>query len=145
MTTKSSPALFDRKLLGPAIRDSFLKLAPRTLARNPVIFITAVVSLLATILFARDLFGGGTHLLFSGQVIVWLWFTVLFANFAEALAEGRGKAQAASLRKTRTETQAKRLKAVDGKELLLNSPATDGRELNRMFTQSTPAPQLKPG
>jgi len=120
--------MFDPALVGPAVKDAFRKLDPRSLARNPVIFITAVVSLVATILFLRDLFGGHGHLLFSGQVIVWLWFTVLFANFAEAIAEGRGKAQAENLRKTRTETVAKRLKAVDGKEY-----------------QSTPAPQLKPG
>jgi K+-transporting ATPase ATPase B chain len=129
MTThKAVPSLFDRALVGPAIKDSFLKLNPRTLARNPVIFITAVVSLLATVLFLRDLLGGGQHLLFSAQVIVWLWFTVLFANFAEAIAEGRGKAQAASLRKTKTDTMAKRLKSAEGKDY-----------------QKVPAPELKPG
>ncbi len=127
-TSKSSPALFDRSLVGPAIGDSFRKLDPRKLARNPVIFITALVSLVATLLFARDLAGGGKNLLFSAQVIVWLWFTVLFANFAEAIAEGRGKAQAASLRKTKTETVAKRLKSADNREY-----------------QQVPAPTLKPG
>ena len=127
-TQKSAPPLFDRALVGPAIRDSFRKLDPRSLAHNPVIFITALVSLLATVLFVRSLFSGGEHLLFSAQVIVWLWFTVLFANFAEAIAEGRGKAQAASLRKTKTETVAKRLKSAEGKEYTL-----------------VPAPQLKPG
>jgi len=127
-TQKSAPALFDRALVGPAIKDAFRKLDPRTLARNPVIFITALVSLLATVLFLRGLISGGQHLLFSAQVIVWLWFTVLFANFAEAIAEGRGKAQAASLRKTKTETVAKRLKSVENKEY-----------------QQVPAPQLKPG
>jgi K+-transporting ATPase ATPase B chain len=104
---QSAPSLFDRALVGPAIRDAFIKLNPRTLAHNPVIFITALVSLLATVLFLHDLFSGAQHLLFSAQVIVWLWFTVLFANFAEAIAEGRGKAQAASLRKTQTQTIAK--------------------------------------
>ncbi|TXH05106.1 MAG: potassium-transporting ATPase subunit KdpB [Nevskiaceae bacterium] len=104
---KKAPLIFDRALIGPAIRDACLKLDPRTLARNPVIFITAVVALLATVLCLRDLVTGGAHLGFSAQVIVWLWFTVLFANFAEALAEGRGKAQAASLRKTQTQTVAK--------------------------------------
>ncbi|MFI4979007.1 MAG: potassium-transporting ATPase subunit KdpB, partial [Nevskiales bacterium] len=127
-TQKSAPPLFDRALVGPAIKDSFRKLDPRSLAHNPVIFITALVSLLATVLFVHSLFSGGEHLLFSAQVIVWLWFTVLFANFAEAIAEGRGKAQAASLRKTKTETVAKRLKSAEGKE----------------YTQ-VPAPQLKPG
>ncbi|MDE0854243.1 MAG: potassium-transporting ATPase subunit KdpB [Nevskia sp.] len=127
-TQKTAPALFDRALVGPAVRDSFRKLDPRSLARNPVIFITALVSLLATVLFLHSLIGGGQHLLFNAQVIVWLWFTVLFANFAEAIAEGRGKAQAASLRKTKTETVAKRLKTAEGKD----------------YTQ-VPAPQLKPG
>ena len=141
---KSAPSMFDPALVGPAARDAFRKLDPRSLARNPVIFITALVSLLATVLFLRSLLTHGEHLLFSAQVIVWLWFTVLFANFAEAIAEGRGKAQAASLRKTKTETVAKRLKSAEGNELLLNSPAMDGRELNRMFNQ-VPAPQLKPG
>ena len=111
---QTSTPTFDRALLGPALRESFVKLNPRTLALNPVIFITALVSLLATIIFLRDMFAGRGGLLFSGQVIVWLWFTVLFANFAEAIAEGRGKAQAASLRKTKTETIAKRLRAAGG-------------------------------
>jgi K+-transporting ATPase ATPase B chain len=106
-----SISTFDRALIAPALRASFVKLNPRTLALNPVIFITALVSLLATLIFLRDLFTGRGGLLFSGQVIVWLWFTVLFANFAEAIAEGRGKAQAASLRKTKTETIAKRLRS----------------------------------
>ncbi|MGH8462364.1 MAG: potassium-transporting ATPase subunit KdpB [Stenotrophobium sp.] len=113
-TQKKSAQLFDRALIAPAIRDAFRKLNPRTLARNPVIFITALVSMLATVLFIHDLFGGSKHLLFSAQVIVWLWFTVLFANFAEAIAEGRGKAQAASLRKTQTQTVAKLLVAASG-------------------------------
>ena len=113
-TQKKSAPLFDRALIVPAIKDAFRKLNPRTLARNPVIFITALVSMLATVLFAHDLFTGSKHLLFSAQVIVWLWFTVLFANFAEAIAEGRGKAQAASLRKTQTQTVAKLLVAANG-------------------------------
>jgi potassium-transporting ATPase ATP-binding subunit len=125
---KAAPSLFDPALFGPAARDAFRKLDPRTLARNPVIFITALVSLLATLLFIRSALSHGEHLLFSAQVIVWLWFTVLFANFAEAIAEGRGKAQAASLRKTKTDTLAKRLKSAEGKDYL-----------------SVPAPQLKPG
>ncbi len=112
--SKTAPALFDRALIAPAIRDSFIKLNPRTLMRNPVIFITALVAALATVLFVRDALMGRGALLFSGQVIVWLWFTVLFANFAEAIAEGRGKAQAATLRKTKTQTIAKRLKSSEG-------------------------------
>ncbi len=71
---------------------------PRSLAKNPVMFVVAVVSALTTVLFLRDLVTGGANLGFSFQIILWLWFTVLFANFAEAVAEGRGKAQAESLR-----------------------------------------------
>jgi K+-transporting ATPase ATPase B chain len=100
----------DRAMILEALRESFVKLNPRTLIRNPVIFITAAVSLLATVIFVRDLVTHGHSLLFAGQVIVWLWFTVLFANFAEALAEGRGKAQADFLRRQKTQTVARRLK-----------------------------------
>src|SRR5215469_11134698 len=92
-------AILDRSLLVPAIRASFRKLDPRTLVKNPVMFCVEIVSVLTTIFFLRDLaVGGGAVVgaspLFSGQIAVWLWFTVLFANFAEAVAEGRGKAQA---------------------------------------------------
>jgi len=107
-------SLFDRSLIVPAIWASFRKLSPRTLIQNPVMFVVEIVSVLTTIFFVRDLvFGGsaivGANALFSGQIAAWLWFTVLFANFAEAVAEGRGKAQADALRRTRTETMAKRL------------------------------------
>ncbi|HUC08980.1 MAG TPA: potassium-transporting ATPase subunit KdpB [Stellaceae bacterium] len=115
--TKRNPrplSLFDRSLLVPAISASVRKLDPRTLVKNPVMFCVEIVSVLTTIFFCRDLFGsaskvvgGGT--LFAGQITIWLWFTVLFANFAEAVAEGRGKAQADALRRTRTETKAKRI------------------------------------
>src|SRR5215472_9734173 len=108
-------ALFDRKIVGPAIRASFVKLDPRTLMKNPVMFVLEVVTALTTIILVRDLFTGGAHLLFEVQIIVWLWFTVLFANFAEAVAEGRGKAQAETLRRTRTQTQAKLLTGRDHK------------------------------
>ncbi len=84
------------------------KLDPRTLVKNPVIFVTAVVSALVTVLFVRDLVTGQPAL-FSGQIAAWLWFTVLFANFAEAIAEGRGRAQAEALRRAREETRAKRI------------------------------------
>ncbi|WP_439640511.1 potassium-transporting ATPase subunit KdpB [Nevskia sp.] len=124
MTSSPTP-LFTRALLAPALRDTFAKLHPQRLAKNPVIFITALVSLLASLLFLRDLLidnRSGAPLLFSGQVIVWLWFTVLFANFAEALAEGRGKAQAASLRQTRSHTIARKLNASRDDEVKV--PAT---------------------
>src|SRR5476649_767972 len=99
----------DPAILVPAIGDAFKKLDPRLMIRNPVMFFVEVVATLVTVLFLRDLAIGAGHLGFAFQIILWLWFTVLFANFAEAVAEGRGKAQAASLRKTRTDTPAKKI------------------------------------
>src|SRR6516225_7173202 len=117
-------SIFDRSLIVPAIGASFRKLDPRALVKNPVMFCVEIVSVLTTIFFLRDLFAGagtvvGTNALFSGQITVWLWFTVLFANFAEAVAEGRGKAQADALRRTRTETKGKRLQAVNSRNFEL--------------------------
>jgi potassium-transporting ATPase ATP-binding subunit len=102
-------ALFDCKIVVPAIGSAFVKLDPRSLMKNPVMFVLEVVTILTTIVLIRDLFTGGEQIGFEFQIVLWLWFTVLFANFAEAVAEGRGKAQAASLRRQRTETQAKLL------------------------------------
>ena len=102
-------ALLDPKIVVPAIGQAFVKLDPRTLIKNPVMFVLEVVTALTTVILVRDLVTGGGHIGFEFQIIVWLWFTVLFANFAEAIAEGRGKAQADSLRRTRTETKAKLL------------------------------------
>jgi K+-transporting ATPase ATPase B chain len=102
-------ALFDLKIVLPAIGSAFAKLDPRTLMKNPVMFVLEVVTVLTTVILIRDLFTGGPNIGFEFQIILWLWFTVLFANFAEAIAEGRGKAQADALRRTRTETQAKLL------------------------------------
>jgi K+-transporting ATPase ATPase B chain len=93
----------------PAIGDAFRKLSPWIMIRNPVMFVVEVLAVLVTVIFIRDLAKGADQIGFSLQVILWLWFTVLFANFAEAVAEGRGKAQAASLRATRSEVVAKRL------------------------------------
>jgi K+-transporting ATPase ATPase B chain len=106
---KSMPvsALLDPKIVVPAIGSAFVKLNPRTLMANPVMFVLEIVTALTTVILIRDLFTGGGHILFEFQIILWLWFTVLFANFAEAVAEGRGKAQADTLRRQRTETQAK--------------------------------------
>ena len=109
MSQLKSASILDSRILVPAVGAAFQKLNPRTLAKNPVMFVVAVVSALTTVLFLRDLLTGGGNLGFSLQINIWLWFTVLFANFAEAVAEGRGKAQAESLRKSRTETQAKLL------------------------------------
>ena len=112
-------AIFDPKIIWPAIWSAFAKLDPRTLIRNPVMFVVEIVTLLTTIIFVRDLANGGGNLGFTFQIIVWLWITVLFANFAEAVAEGRGKAQADALRRTRTETQAKLLSGTDHKNFKL--------------------------
>jgi K+-transporting ATPase ATPase B chain len=106
-------ALSDTRILVPAIGSAFAKLDPRVLIKNPVMFVVEVVAVLTTVLFVRDLLAGHPNLGFSLQIILWLWFTVLFANFAEAVAEGRGKAQADTLRRTRSETQAKLLAGLD--------------------------------
>ena len=119
MSQSKSASIMDARILVPAIGDAFRKLNPKSLAKNPVMFVVAVVSALTTVLFLKDLVTGGGSLAFSFQIVLWLWFTVLFANFAEAVAEGRGKAQAESLRRTRTETQAKLLTGDDRKKFKL--------------------------
>src|SRR5882724_4385639 len=95
-TRKRAPAsaLFDPKIVVPAIGSAFAKLNPRTLMKNPVMFVLEIVTALTTVILVRDLVTGGETLAFEFQIVIWLWFTVLFANFAEAVAEGRGKAQA---------------------------------------------------
>jgi len=107
--------LTDKKILVPAIGEAFRKLDPRLMARNPVMFVVEVVATLTTVLLLRDLVTGAGNYGFSFQINLWLWSTVLFANFAEAVAEGRGKAQAATLRRTKTETMAKLLYAAGAK------------------------------
>ncbi|MBO9629599.1 MAG: potassium-transporting ATPase subunit KdpB [Shinella sp.] len=104
-------SLLDPAILLPAARDAFVKLDPRQLVRNPVIFVTEAVAVVVTVLFLRDLFTGSAEAGFSGQIAAWLWFTVLFATFAEAVAEGRGRAQADSLKRTKSELVARRLTA----------------------------------
>lgn len=109
-----SHSLFDRRILIQALAASFPKLHPRTMMKNPVMFVTEVGALLTTVgLFFRPT---GEPFGFGLQVAMWLWFTVLFANFAESMAEGRGKAQADALRRTRTQTMANRLLAADATE-----------------------------
>jgi potassium-transporting ATPase ATP-binding subunit len=120
--------MLDPAILVPAIGQSFVKLDPRVLIKNPVMFVVEIVAALTTVVFVRELLTGGGSLGFTAQIIFWLWLTVVFANFAEAVAEGRGKAQAATLRKARTETMAKRLAALN---------ATD--------YEMVAAPRLKPG
>jgi len=103
-------SLFDSTILTRAIGDSFAKLDPRGQARNPVMFIVEVGALVTTLLFFRDIFmRGGKEAGFDLAISLWLWFTVVFANFAEAVAEGRGKAQADYLRRTKTETKARKI------------------------------------
>src|SRR5258707_10671896 len=84
-------ALFDPKIVLPAIGSAFVKLDPRTLIKNPVMFVLEIVSALTTVILLRDLVTGGGQIGFEFQIVVWLWFTVLFANFSEAIAEGPGK------------------------------------------------------
>jgi len=108
---------FDPALLRRALADSLRKLAPQTMARNPVMFVVEVGAVLTTLVWIRDLVAapdGAAPAWFTGNVTLWLWFTVVFANFAEAVAEGRGKAQAAAMRGLREETTARRLR--DGRE-----------------------------
>ena len=108
MATQPRP-LFDPPIVRRALRDAVAKLDPRTMVRNPVMFVVLVGSAWTTVALARDVAAGRPGVGFTLQLAVWLWFTVLFANFAEAMAEGRGKAQADTLRRARTQTQAKRL------------------------------------
>src|SRR5262245_34555314 len=111
MTKLKTRSIWDPTITQAAIGAAIRKLDPRTMMRNPVMFVVEVGSVLTTIQLVRDLSTRQGHLLFELQITGWLWLTVLFANFAEAMAEGRGKAQADTLRKARTETSANRLRA----------------------------------
>jgi K+-transporting ATPase ATPase B chain len=127
--TRPSLQLFDSKLVGPAIADSFRKLSPKVQLRNPVMFVVYVGSLLTTVLWLQALRGQGeapTGFIFA--ISAWLWFTVLFANFAEALAEGRSKAQAASLRGLKQSVTAKKLEGPTHQCKWAHVPATDLRK-----------------
>src|SRR5436309_5685730 len=126
--------LFDPHIVRRAIKDAFIKLNPRQVARNPVMFVVEVGSTLTTLLIIRDIIQGHTgNLLFTVQVALWLWFTVLFANFAEAIAEGRGKAQADTLRRAKTEAVANRI---------MGDAATG---IEGVDTEQAAAPQLRKG
>src|ERR1043166_8605624 len=127
MATTKKQAIWDTRIVKRAIGDSFIKLNPRTMMKNPVMFVVEVGSVLATLQLIRGIVApvpGVTSSGFELQITLWLWFTVLFANFAEAMAEGRGKAQADNLRKAKTETIAHRVVAGDK-------------------TEDVPAPQLR--
>ena len=126
---RKSLSLFDSKLVGPAITDSFRKLAPQTQLRNPVMFVVYVGSILTTILFFQALRGlGEAPAGFIFAITAWLWFTVLFANFAEALAEGRSRAQAASLRGLKQTTMAKKMQLPKFGSNWVPTPATELRK-----------------
>ena len=101
--------LFDPEILRRAIKESFVKLNPRMVAKNPVMFVVEVGAALTTVFVIKDAIAGAGGVFFGIQIAFWLWFTVVFANFAEAMAEARGKAQADALRKTKTDTMARRL------------------------------------
>ena len=124
----SQSSVLDGAILAPAIGQSIVKLDPRALLKNPVMFVVEVVAALTTIILIRELVAGDGHVGFTFQITIWLWITVLFANFAEAVAEGRGKAQAATLRRARTETLAKRLASLGATQYV-----------------TVPAPELKQG
>jgi potassium-transporting ATPase ATP-binding subunit len=125
--TRRRSSVTDPELLIPAIGQSFVKLDPRKMARNPVMFVVEIGAVMTTYAFIAGLVSNGVDNSFVGQIALWLWFTVLFANFAEAIAEGRGKAQAQALRRTRTETIARKLQGgVGGKETAV--PAIDLRK-----------------
>ena len=125
MATIRKVTVFDPALLKVAVIDSFIKLNPKMLCHSPVMFVVEIVTVLTTILLFLSI--GGVideKPFFIGQISLWLWFTVLFANFSEAMAEGRGKAQANSLRQTKVETKAKLLTNEKGTDYKL-IPATD--------------------
>src|SRR5215470_8584989 len=111
MATKKR-AIWEWKIVRRAVWDAFLKLDPRKMMGNPVMFVVEIGSVITSVLLVRDLIHGSADFKFNLQITLWLWFTVAFANFAEAMAEGRGKAQAETLRKARSETIANR---IDGK------------------------------
>jgi K+-transporting ATPase ATPase B chain len=131
---RSAATLLDPTIIRPAIGQAFRKLDPRVMWHNPVMFVVEIVSTLTTVLLIRDVLAGRAGIGFAVQVNLWLWFTVLFANFAEAVAEGRGKAQAATLRQARTETHAKRL-----------LPGSSGLYERTGLFEMVPAPDLEQG
>ncbi len=124
VTVTSPSSAFDTRLLLRALGDAFRKLNPATLVRNPVIFVTEVVASVVTAIAVRDALLG-LPVAFNAQLAAWLWFTVLFATFAEAVAEGRGRAQADALRKLRSDVTAKVLPMADNRSLFSTKPAED--------------------
>src|SRR5246127_1836377 len=119
-------SLADSAILSRAVVDSFRKLDPRTMVKNPVMFVVEVGAVLTTIQLAWNALHHAGQFGFGLQITLWLWFTVLFANFAEAMAEGRGKAQAETLRKARAETHARRLRTDGATEVVASSNLRSG-------------------
>ena len=122
-------SLFDPEIMRPAIWESFRKLAPQHVIKNPVMFVVEIGSVITTLIWLRDIIApvpGSQPLWWTFNVTFWLWFTVIFANFSEAVAEGRGKAQAATLRKMRQETNARRLRNGKGEEIVPASALRKG-------------------
>jgi potassium-transporting ATPase ATP-binding subunit len=124
MERRNINRLFTREIAIQALKDSFIKLNPVFLVKNPVIFIVGIGALMTSVVVSGDIFNGHFSN-FNFQITLWLWFTVLFANFAEAVAEGRGKAQADSLRKSRTLTKARKL-VHDKEEIVLANDLRKG-------------------
>ena len=122
MADRKAPLLWEGKIVRGALVDSLTKFNPRIQARNPVMFVVEVTAAAVTLILLQNFLSGrGVPALFELQIAIWLWFTVGFANFAEAMAEGRGKAQADNLRKTRTETPATLLR--EGQEIRVPAPS----------------------
>lgn len=138
---RQRPKVWTREIISRALKDSLRKLDPRSLYQNPIMFIVEIGALLTSVIYMRDVINGKPFELgrFELQVSIWLWFTVLFANFAEAIAEGRGKAQADTLRRTRTETVARRVKS-DG-----TTEEIPGSHLRRHDVVVVESGQLIPG
>src|SRR6202048_2865127 len=126
MANTRKRSLWDTKIVRRALVDSVVKLSPRTMMKNPVMFVVEIGSVITSIYLIRDLVSHRQTLGFGLQITLWLWFTVLFANFAEAMAEGRGKAQADTLRKARAETQAHRLRPDGSTEVIASSKLRSG-------------------
>jgi K+-transporting ATPase ATPase B chain len=139
MKRPRSIRLLDPSILASAVLDSFRKLAPWHVIKNPVMFVVEVGSVLTSLLWVRDLMGHGKPsdpIWFTGLVTIWLWFTVVFANFSEAMAEGRGKAQAAFLRRMRKEIEARRLEGANGSGREVRVPASTLRKGDRVVVEA---------
>ena len=125
MSEKTKSAFTDKKILSRALKDSFIKLSPRTQSQNPVMFLVYVSAVMTTLLWIAALFGiRDSSVGYTFSIAVILWFTVLFANFAEAIAEGRGKAQADSLRASKKDVEAYKIESAEKKESITAVPSS---------------------